>query len=571
MKKCIWFLLPFCFLASKRVLAQVPEVLQSVHGNFQVEAQNCNNDTAIGTQDVGGRRFRSNMFGNINYTYGDFTMGFRFESYQPVMLGFDERYSNKSGIPYRFARYKRKDIDITVGNFYEQFGSGLCFRSYEERGLLWDNSVDGMRVVLTPKEWLTLKGIYGRQRVFWGLSDGVVRGFDGEISLLDIFDSLKTDKLRILLGGSFVSKYQQDQNPVLKLPENVGCSAGRINIIAGDFNFFTEYAYKINDPSFQNHYSFKDGQALYVSTSYAQKGLSVLLSGKYIDNMSFRSDRDQSLTAAQMNFLPALTKPHTYLMMAYYPYASLPNGEIGAMGEVQYKFKKGSFLGGKYGMDVTFNCSVSMATDTTGLDPYGADSTRLHRYKVSTNSAGDKLWHDINIEINKKLSKTTKLTFMYANQYLNQSYVQFNTLDKTEHPDVLSNIFVLDVTHRYRTGSAIRVEGQLFLGEYKYGGHDFHPNGERNIEGNTGSWVTGAIEWTPSSKWFVVLMDQFNYSNPLDYKQLHYYYGGIGYVNGPTRITMSYGRQRQGIFCAGGVCRLVPAFSGFSIGISSSF
>jgi len=67
------------------------------------------------------------------------------------------------------------------------------------------------------------------------------------------------------------------------------------------------------------------------------------------------------------------------------------------------------------------------------------------------------------------------------------------------------------------------------------------------------------------------LVDQFNYENPLDYKKLHYYYAGVTYVSGPTRFSISYGRQRQGIFCAGGVCRLVPAFSGLSLGISTSF
>ncbi len=66
-------------------------------------------------------------------------------------------------------------------------------------------------------------------------------------------------------------------------------------------------------------------------------------------------------------------------------------------------------------------------------------------------------------------------------------------------------------------------------------------------------------------------MDQFKYSNKIEYKKIHYYYAGITHVSGPTRIMLSYGRQRKGIFCAGGVCRLVPAFTGFQLSISSSF
>jgi hypothetical protein len=549
--------------------AQLNDALQNVHGNFQIEMQNCEQDTATGTPDVQGESFRYNAFGNVNYTSGDFSMGFRYESYNPVMLGFLPDYSNRSGIPYRYARYKHKDIDVTVGNFYEQFGSGLIFRSYEDRGLLYDNAMDGVRAIYTPRAGLTFKGIVGRQRVFWGLSDGIVKGFDGEINFMELLDSAQRFKTKVILGGSFVSKYQSDRNPSLVLPENVGCYGGRLNVLNESFNFYAEYAYKINDPSYQNNYSFKDGQALYLTSSYAKKGFSVLLSGKYIDNMSYRSDRDKQSTVAFMNFLPALSKPHTYLMMAYYPYASQPNGEVGGSADIQYKVKKGTVLGGKYGMDISVNASLFYGTDTTRIDPT-QDSVKQRKYSVNPYGVGDKYFHDINIEISKKFNKKAKLTLMYANQFINQSIVQFNTPDRSEHPDVYSNIFVADFTYRYKTGSAIRTETQLFLGEYKKD-ETVHLSEAEEALGNTGSWVTETIEWTPTSKWFFVLMDQFNYSNPLDYKKLHYYYAGITHVSGPTRIMLSYGRQRQGIFCAGGVCRLVPAFTGFQLSISTSF
>ncbi len=548
--------------------AQIQEAIQSIHGNFQIEAQNSEQDTAIGTQAV-NERFRYNAFGNVNYSYGGFSAGFRYESYNPVMIGFNPNYSNKSGIAYRYARYKHKDIDVTVGNFYEQFGTGLVFRSYEERGLLYDNAMDGLRVIITPRDGITLKGVVGKQRVFWGLSDGVLKGLDGEINITELFDSLKNSKVKVIIGGSFMSKFQDDRNPTLVLPKNVGCSAGRLNIIAGNFNLFAEYAYKINDPSYQNQYSYKDGQGLYASASYATKGFSALVSGKFIDNMSYRSERDAQSTAALINFLPALSKPHTYLMMAYYPYASQPNGEVGGSAEIQYKVKKGTVLGGKYGMDIALNGSIFYGTDTTNIEA-SKDSIRHFKYEVNYSDVGEKYFHDVNIEISKKFNKKFKATFMYSNQFLNQSIVQYNTPDKAEHPDVYSNIFVLDLTFRYKASSAIRIESQLYLGGYKKTDEELLPN-DIKIIGNTGSWVTETIEWTPISNLFIVLVDQFNYENPLDYKKLHYYYAGVTYVSGPTRFSISYGRQRQGIFCAGGVCRLVPAFSGLSLGISTSF
>lgn len=550
--------------------AQLKDELGAIHGNFQVDAANYQKDTIIGA-DPGSEVFRYNAFGNINYQKGGFSAGVRYESYNPPLLGYLPGYKG-SGVPYRFARYKHKDIDITVGNFYEQFGSGITLRAYENRGLLYDNALDGMRVIFTPKNGITLKGLIGKQRTYFSLSPGTVRGFDGEINFMELFDSiLGKSKTKVILGGSFVSKYQQDQDPALVLPENVGNSAARLSIIRGGFNFNAEYAYKINDPSYQNHFSYKEGQAIIASTSYGTDGFSIMFSGKMLDNMSFRSDRNAQNTIDMINYQPDFSKFHTYSLMAYYPYATQANGEVGGTGEIQYKVKKGTWLGGKYGMDITINGSAYYGLDTIGINP-SKDSIQHKQYTTNYSNIGNEYYHDINIEITKKFSKKLKITAMYANQFLNQSIVQFNTPDKEEHPDITSHIGVLDITWRYKTGSAIRFESQGYFGSYDYKEHAYDDvTGAKNITNNTGSWASELIEWTPTTHWSITVADQYNYNNPVEAKRVHYYYGMIGYVNGPTRISVSYGRQRQGIFCAGGVCRFVPASSGLTISISSSF
>lgn len=561
-------------LLCKTSYAQLSNELGAIHGNFQIDAANYQQDTAIGTPDLEGKVLRYNAFGNINYQKGGFSAGVRFESYNPPLLGYLTDYKG-SGIPYRFARYKHKDIDITVGSFYEQFGSGITLRSYENRGLLYDNALDGMRVIFTPKNGITLKGLVGKQREYMLASPndaGVVRGLDGEINFMELFDSiLGKSKTKVILGGSFVSKYEKDDNPTLVLPENVGISAGRLTILRGGFNFNTEYAYKINDPSYQNLHSYKEGQALIASASYGTDGFSAMLSGKMIDNMSYKSKRDKSTpTIDIINYIPDFTKFHTYSLMAYYPYATQPNGEVGGTAEIQYKVKKGTWLGGKYGMDVTLNGSAYYALDTIGINP-SQDSIKHLKYSTNYGNIGDEYYHDVNIEITKKLSKKLKLTLMYANQFFNQSLVRFGTIDKEEHPDVSSHIGVLDITWRYKTGSAIRFETQGFFATYDYKEHKYDINGKENIESNTGSWISELIEWTPNTHWSITLADQYNYNNPVEAKRVHYYFGMVGYTNGPTRISLSYGRQREGVFCAGGVCRQVPSSSGLMISISSSF
>ncbi|MDP3556978.1 MAG: DUF6029 family protein [Bacteroidota bacterium] len=533
----------------------------SVTGYFQIDAQYYKADSLIGAPDV-PEKMLSNAFGNINYSKGKFSAGIRYEAYNNVMQGFDSRYKGQ-GITNRFVRYQDQLLDITVGNIYEQFGSGLIFRTYYEPGLLFDNSLDGIRVISNPVKGLTFKGVVGKQRTFFTVGPGIVRGFDGELNINEALDTIaKNIKTKVIIGGSFMSIYQADQNPDFKLPENVGAYSGRINIIREGFNFFGEYAQKENDPSLANtsivggktYYSYQKGEAIFVSSSFATKGFSFLLQAKRIDNMSFRSDRDASLQNLLVNYLPATTKQHTYLMPAYSPYATQPTGEVGGLAEMQFKLKKGSPLGGKYGMDITINYSQASSLKQINID----DSTTTSKlYRTNYSEIGSALYHDFFVEITKKFTKKFKGTFMYSNQFNNINIVQHNT-PRGPYKNVLAHIEVIDLTYKYKSNSAIRLELQGMQRDNK-------------DTLNLGSWAVGLIEWTPNSHIFVAAIDQYNYGNPVESLRLHYFYFSTGYTSGPHRIALSYGKQRAGIFCVGGVCRTVPASNGFAISITSSF
>src|ERR1043165_1328563 len=93
----------------------------SVSGNFQIDAQYYNADSLIGAPEV-PEKLLSNAWGNINFNKGKFSAGIRYEAYNNVMQGFDQRYKGQ-GITNRFVRYSDKLLDVTIGNIYEQFGS----------------------------------------------------------------------------------------------------------------------------------------------------------------------------------------------------------------------------------------------------------------------------------------------------------------------------------------------------------------------------------------------------------------------------------------------------------------
>ncbi|NPA35965.1 MAG: hypothetical protein GXO47_03845, partial [Chlorobi bacterium] len=243
MKKTLFLaLLFFSFIVAGQDLA--------VSGNIEINSQLYNKDTIIDAPEV-PEKFLTNIYAQINFNYKNFTAGFRYEAYQNALLGYDRRY-NGQGLANKFVEYRNDFVTVTAGNFYEQFGNGLVLRSFEDRSLGYDNSFSGGRIILKPIDGIRLKALIGRQRFFWTLGDGIVRAFDAEANVNTALGlNMKPD---ITIGGSFVSKYQKDENPIFILPENVAAFAARTNVYYKNISLNAEYAYKINDPSSDNDY-----------------------------------------------------------------------------------------------------------------------------------------------------------------------------------------------------------------------------------------------------------------------------------------------------------------------------
>lgn len=530
-------------LANNSVLAQTNEQGE-LHGNFQVDAQYYNQDSLIGAPVV-PEKILSNGFMNLWYTKGNFTGGIRYENYLNVMQGFDPRYKG-SGIPFKFASYKNDKLEATAGNFYEQFGGGMILRAYEERGLGYDNVFDGFRVRYQPVKGLYLKGLIARQRAFFALSPGIIRAFDVEVSVNELIPQFENSKTAIIFGGSAVSRFQKDQDDLYNLPENVAAFSGRLNVIRGKFNLQSEYGYKFNDPNATNNTIYHPGQALSITTTYSSKGFGFLLAAKRLDNFDFRSDRTAAGIGSNVNFLPALTRQHTYNLPAtIYPYATQPNGEMGFQAEVNYRLKKGSKLGGKYGTEITVNFS-----GTNGIVKNAAENDTLGYVSPFFQIANNMIFRDFHIEIHRKFNSKWKATVMYLNWVYNKDIVQglsgFGT--------IFADMAVVDVAYKINSSHTIRVEAQSLLSTK-----------------DLGSWAMGLIEYTFAPHWFVAVLDQYNYGNPDSNKQIHYITANTGFNKNGNRIMLQYGRQRAGIFCVGGVCRNVPASNGLSISIMSSF
>jgi hypothetical protein len=526
----------------------------SVSGNIESQYQYLLSDTAISAVQPQEKSL-INTYAFINYTNNGFKAGTRLELYAPRILGYPDRFDG-AGVGYRYVGYENDMISVTVGNFYEQFGSGLIFRAYEDRNLGLDNAMDGLSLRIRPFKGIGIKAVYGKQRFSFENgrvinAAGIVRGFDVDFGFNEWFSKLDEKELSIRAGFSMVSKFQAANHPDYNLPQNVGSYGGRIDVTYKKFYLNAEYIIKESDPSLDNDYIFNWGKGLLINAGYSKKGFGVLLSAKHIDQMSFRSDREMVLNDGMINFIPPLTKTHTYNLVAQlYPYVSQPLGEVAYQADVMYNIKKGTKLGGKYGTTVSANFSTAFGSGqfTTNANPLSRVTYRTDLFSTD----GNLYWRDINVEVKRKLNSKWSLIASYFNLVLNNDVIKV-----ADAPGIIkAHIGVVEMLYKINDNHSIRAEFQgLWTEETRDRGH----------------WYTALIEYTISPDWYFTAVFQHNYGNPQENRRNLYPLIAAGKIWGATRLEARFGRVNAGMFCVGGVCRPVPASSGLTVVFSHSF
>ena len=529
-----------------------------ISGNIQTIGQYYQEDTIINAA-LPEHLYGFNGFANVNYQKGDFRAGIRYESYLNTLEGYPTSFSG-TGIGYRYLSWNSDNVGVTIGNFYDQFGSGMIFRAYEERQLGIDNSLDGIRLTYEPVNGVYLKGMVGKQRHIFmdGLvnGNGIIRAFDSELNINELLDSSNSWKFKATIGGSFVSKFNTDNNTnFFDLPKNVGASSIRVNLRYNKIRFSGEYVHKINDPYPDNqdsrfNYIYKNGEGILLNLGYSTKGFAVDFSAKHMDNMLWRSTNvNVGPTDLLIGYLPALTKQHTYNLAAtLYPYATNFYGEIAYQLDVLYKIPKKTTLGGRYGTSVAINFATAYVPERNFIDDM---ETTRNSYTTSFFARSDSiLLQDFNVEIKRKINKKLKFSLNYFNFIFNDDAVKVANYYKI----INAQIAVMDLTYKINRHHSLRFETQAMW-----------------TDEDKGDWLFGQIEYTFSPHWYIAVLDQYNSGNDDLKKRVHYGLISAGYINGSHRFSFQYGKQRAGVFCVGGVCRAVPASNGLTFSFTSSF
>ena len=479
----------------------------------------------------GDDNFGSNNYLKLDYYNGNFSAGLQIEGYSPALIGFPDELE-KFALSNIYVNWKDEDFSFTAGTFYDQFGSGLLFRSWEDRVLGLNNALMGARFAYNWEDKVAFKALWGMPRLGMELSDTQVRGADLSVSLSNI---IGLDNILLSLEGSVLNRYEKisiDAEEAGGKASTVGFS-GRLNF---DWNgLFLKGEYVDLGKKKLVGMTPKHGNAQLVELGYNGRGLGVTLTGRRLEWMGQKISSRSLSTANLISYIPAMSTQYTYMLTTLHPYnpqigdessISFNSGEIGGQLDAFYNFRRGTAIGGKRGMRVHANFSTYYTLANEG-----------------GYAPGNLLFRDLSVDVEKQWTKEFKMVLQYSMQEYNPTYGNYKTT-------WLSNILVADLLYKWTPTFSTRLELQYLL-----------------TQEDRKDWMAALLEVNFAPHWSIWASDMYNHGST----GMHYYNAGVSYSKGRTRLAAGYGRYKDGFICSGGVCRQIPQYTGANFSITTSF
>ena len=543
MKRLQFWVCYVCFslvITSMGIAQDLPSLSGSLQSNTNLfirdNAIGANNTPQYDHQLVGGETWLDLVF-----SYKGFDVGLRADLFfNSNLLNPNDSYSDQ-GIGRWYIRKKMEKLEIEVGYIYDQIGSGIIFRAYEERPLLIDNALFGISAKYNFSDNLSLKAFTGKQKQLFDVYSSTLKGIN-----LDGFIFLgKSNNVSLAPGIGLIGKTLSDRQmedlistvQTYTPEDSIGLYYNNYALSiynttsVGPVVWYAEVAFKDRDIYFDpdaerrlysgettlGKFDNQSGTVLYSSLSVGLPGVGITLEYKRTENFNFRSDPFVVLNRGLINFLPPMSKVNTFRLKSRYTPATREIAEEAFQLELRYALSK------KWKV--------------------------VQYFSNITDLSGDLLYREIDNEILFRKNRFFQFTFGFQAQEYNQAIYE----GKTGVPSVKTMIPYLEWLQRFKKRRSLRLEWQYMASK-----EDF------------GSWMFALAEYTVAPKWSFSVSDMYNI-DPKKTGDLHYPRVDVVFIDKANRYALSYVKQVEGVVCAGGICRLEPAFSGVKFSLLSTF
>lgn len=506
------------------------QAISQLSGDLMVNSNFYVKDTSIGaTTSQYLREFSSAeawMF--LNYSVAGFNFSVRYDLFNnSALLDPNEVYSDQ-GLAFYSANKRVGKLDITAGHFYDQFGSGIIFRAFEDRILGLDYAVNGLNLKYDFKDDFRIKAFTGRQKNRFGTHDQVMKGINLEK------DFYISDYLSVYSGAGLVNR-TLDKHTMDLLATEINSYAledrfiPKYNVFAGtvfntvvykNFNWYIEYAYKTAEAIRNlegNQFINQDGHVLYTSLIYSIKGLGISMQHKQTKGFTLRTSPFTSFLVGTLNYMPPMSKQHSKILPARYSISAQELGEIATQADITYSPNRKN--------TITINAT------------YVTDDSRKE------------LFHEYYLDYYHKFRTNFKATIGLQTIYYDKVAYE-NKLEPSVTTFTTFSEFVYNINRE-----------KSFRWELQY----------LRTKQDHGDFFFGLIEFNIAPHYSFSIADMIN-TKPLKVSDVkHYYNFFVAYSLNQTRFSLAYVKQVEGVVCTGGVCRVEPAFSGLKFNLTTSF
>jgi len=480
---------------------------------------------------------------NLNYSYKGFNAGVRFDFFRNSNLLIPTAAFSGEGLGKIFVNKRFDNLFLELGYVYGQVGSGIIFRSYEERPLLIDNALVGAKVSYDLSDNWTATGMIGKQKNLFTVNEGLIK-----LGSIDGFISLGSEDSPLTLSPGFgIVNRTHSQQTVDRLVNIVKQYIGedRIGLKYNtfltsiynslsyqDLTLYVEYAYKsreaFRDPNAPRtlltgqrtfgKFVNEPGNVIYTSLNFGDSKLGVTIEMKRTTNFNFRSDPTLNGIMGLVSYLPPMSRENTYRLTARYTPTVQDLSEQAIQTEVRYRHNK--------------------------------KLSGLVNFARITDLSDNLLYQEYYLQLQYKQKRKWLLIGGIQSVTYNQEVFEV----KPNVPLVKAITPYVDLLYRFSRKKSIRTELQYL-----------------NTDEDLGSWVYGLVEVGLAPLWLFELSAMYNVDPAKGGDKILYpTIGGVFNWNS-HRLSLRYVKQVEGIVCAGGICRLEPAFSGVKFTLNSTF
>jgi hypothetical protein len=492
---------------------------------------------------------------NARIFFSNITLGLRYEMDDPSEVG-----QSFQGIRRRWIEYNKDKLLMQAGDVYALYGRGLTMNAFESRPLNYDSWLDGVKgeyEYAWKKEDFDFKPSLG------------VRMIAGKLTFHDVVDTNKPVQnvsaravnsqiglfgKKFILGGSYLQAFTSVNENVFGSDVFTNREVNQpeiyLNFLTGSLEGFfqwTEMRSHLSQVKSNPDSAFNVGHAVYGSLSYAGSDFGLTFEYK---NYSYFVHPSGVHNELYFGKLPISNPPEVY---KEFTYTSLTRTTHGVNFDDELGFQVEANITAIPEYNITLNAAASSRHNNYGedasLNPIILASTSFFP-KLDAN--GFYPFWEIFAEVEREFGDLDYVKAFFHRRS-NVIVASPTTVD-------LQRSTTLGVKVQYETAKS---QSLLAIFEHQWMYDTQKPEDGHHL---LNELLTLQYSFNPIITFGVVL----DHSTQLEAHRQFWSQGFVSFrIGGSHTVLVSYGAERGGLNCTGGICRVVPPFNGLRVTVTS--